>query len=1383
MKRSKQIDYITDKLGELRSKVEIKAALNLTDINIYAEDFYCRLFNIVYGYELVNTNFQETNSASIDLGDSKNRIAIQITSTKTPKKTKDTVEKFIEKELYKEYDRLIIFNIVKKSRHKEKKYGDNNHYIDTNKDIWDYKDLTKKINSLDDKKLNIVYEYFLEQFDRIHIVTRRVPSDYKMRIKRFRDSYLDNSPKNVFFGGRKAEIDLLNNWLIDDNSPKNFLITSPAGRGKTALLLHWLESISLDRPICFMPISLRYETNKPKIFFESLAAQLAGVLQVKLVASEYDPIEYYKEKIAEFLEQLEKSKEKVLIVIDGLDEAAGWEVSENLFSNNLNGNLKIIVSARILSDKDSSNWLEQLGWKDKHVQTMEVPLLNLNGVRELLVNIENQLFDKSVIECYVIQLFRLTNGEPLLLSLYITDLLSSAQKGKLIPHESLTTVAPGFEAYFKKWIGDQKKYNDHIPFDDDITTLLAIFSCAIAPMFVTDLEDLISIICDKPFYLEGDKLAPIQRFLIGDGVSSGYSFSHPLFGMFLRDDYFKNNTRIEKTKNSILRWGNQIISKLDSEEMNPKDVPNYLLQFYSQHLNDSNEKLNQFEKLICNGWRKAHLESESRHLGFFLELERVISKATKEYSLKNITEGDYYAILGRCSILSSSINGMGRNTPPKLRFYAIKHNLVTVGQSLKQIDTLPNSNKAQPLIEIAKYLNEEQILLAIDMIGLTPNLKNKKEHYASFLKQLKTEQYKNFKSKIDGIITELNKYNEEPCLATSLSSLIGINETYLVSTLEDLDSYDKSIKRELETIEATSNTLNTGFELTNFSHEFEEEKDFRSRMYLIKRLIANSSVLPPVELVNLLSLHANLVLRVTSKLNNPDAYFQDEARAEIFLSSFIKLAIEEGITTFSTHFNEYLIQTSLRVVHLHESRVIIDLYKIVKNNLVEIGASEEVENNILNAINKSPSGNNRTYAISTFLEFIHHEGVCKKAVNCALKASELIEDEYSQVSFLTSIANITRDLDLKNNTLEDAFNLCCSMPLSEQKLMALITIIKVKGSCLREKYIKEIKRILKLSFSGETKIQYYRQLCELANEEIDEETYSDILRSVSEALKNFGRVSQLRFNSIKKYLKPTDQLIFFNLASEFKKSDLEYKIELLKDFYFEGREKYIKIYTLEIEAKVDSFQKCRLLSLLGQMTNNDNLHLKALDIAHNLKEPKDILQAYLYISNFISKDYQSLIFEKSVNLLNEFKIEKEYKKSLLLVLRLNGATYEFINKTIDDNAYSESYEFKIRVLEIISANIKKLTFRDNLLIEKLINIASEVVDTEKKSSIFSNLLPTLNQQSKSKVFIMLYAQPKGTREEALRFITNHLDYIYELGGDKALLNLKATLKEASSWWP
>lgn len=168
MNRQVYISKITDHLAWLSRKVEINAANNLTDINVIAEDFFKELLSLALGYDLENINEINPNAAAIDLGDMKNGIAIQVTSTSTLKKTRTTVEKFIEKELYKDYSRLIIFNLVSTTQHKDEFVGDPKKYqINTKKDMWDnsefirmimHKDLTvlEKIVNFLEKELNIV---------------------------------------------------------------------------------------------------------------------------------------------------------------------------------------------------------------------------------------------------------------------------------------------------------------------------------------------------------------------------------------------------------------------------------------------------------------------------------------------------------------------------------------------------------------------------------------------------------------------------------------------------------------------------------------------------------------------------------------------------------------------------------------------------------------------------------------------------------------------------------------------------------------------------------------------------------------------------------------------------------------------------------------------------------------------------------------------------------------------------------------------------------------------------------------------------------------------------------------------------------------------------
>lgn len=158
--KQNDINAIIEKLSFLKNKVELSNPLNLTDVNIIAENFYRDLLNLIFGYELSNINIVTQNAASIDLGDLKNNVAIQVTSTSALKKTKETVTKFIEKKLCNQYKRLIIFNIVNKATHKEKAIGDPNIFeLNTQKDIWDISDLIKEINDLDTARVKEIRKF------------------------------------------------------------------------------------------------------------------------------------------------------------------------------------------------------------------------------------------------------------------------------------------------------------------------------------------------------------------------------------------------------------------------------------------------------------------------------------------------------------------------------------------------------------------------------------------------------------------------------------------------------------------------------------------------------------------------------------------------------------------------------------------------------------------------------------------------------------------------------------------------------------------------------------------------------------------------------------------------------------------------------------------------------------------------------------------------------------------------------------------------------------------------------------------------------------------------------------------------------------------------
>ncbi|NWF37983.1 SMEK domain-containing protein [Mariprofundus sp. NF] len=164
MNRHEYIQQIIKSLTWLSTEVSVSNSMNFTDINVHSENFYRDLLNLAFDYELVNINILDQNAAAIDLGDEKNSIAIQITSTSGLVKTTHTVTKFIDKKLYQKYGRLIILNIGEKVDHRASKVGDASAYeLDTKSDIWGIKELSAKINNLPTPRLKQVCDFLNEE--------------------------------------------------------------------------------------------------------------------------------------------------------------------------------------------------------------------------------------------------------------------------------------------------------------------------------------------------------------------------------------------------------------------------------------------------------------------------------------------------------------------------------------------------------------------------------------------------------------------------------------------------------------------------------------------------------------------------------------------------------------------------------------------------------------------------------------------------------------------------------------------------------------------------------------------------------------------------------------------------------------------------------------------------------------------------------------------------------------------------------------------------------------------------------------------------------------------------------------------------------------------
>lgn len=162
MNLQKAQDRINELMSIFVSQVKGATAMGRTDINRVSETVLIPLFSSIFGFKkLRNLNFTESpNFPGIDLADDNARVAFQITSTSTSEKVKNTLQTFVEYQLYKRYDRLIIYILTEK----QKSYAADTLKQTTNdtfsfqpeRDILDYRDLLKTIAPFQLDKARII---------------------------------------------------------------------------------------------------------------------------------------------------------------------------------------------------------------------------------------------------------------------------------------------------------------------------------------------------------------------------------------------------------------------------------------------------------------------------------------------------------------------------------------------------------------------------------------------------------------------------------------------------------------------------------------------------------------------------------------------------------------------------------------------------------------------------------------------------------------------------------------------------------------------------------------------------------------------------------------------------------------------------------------------------------------------------------------------------------------------------------------------------------------------------------------------------------------------------------------------------------------------------
>lgn len=167
LEEEKKIKFINEKLAQLKEYIKFNTKINLNDICIISENFFCKLLNAIFNYKLINANTLENNFKAIDLIDKENKIVIQVTADNSADKIQKTIDKFQGK-----FDNSYILKFIiisDKKRYNKAFTIDSNYNFNKKTDIIFVEDFIQlSMKNLDDVYNIIETEFYNENLERTY---------------------------------------------------------------------------------------------------------------------------------------------------------------------------------------------------------------------------------------------------------------------------------------------------------------------------------------------------------------------------------------------------------------------------------------------------------------------------------------------------------------------------------------------------------------------------------------------------------------------------------------------------------------------------------------------------------------------------------------------------------------------------------------------------------------------------------------------------------------------------------------------------------------------------------------------------------------------------------------------------------------------------------------------------------------------------------------------------------------------------------------------------------------------------------------------------------------------------------------------------------------
>jgi hypothetical protein len=616
-----------------------------------------------------------------------------------------------------------------------------------------------------------------------------LPNDPLSGLEQFLIEYIGSPLIPAIFGGRTEEISILNNWLIDDNSKPYMLLIESAGSGKSALVAQWAFKIATQKKadVVLVPISIRFGTAQKGSCF-SLFGQRLRYLRGKQSIFPQDPSFWIGEISISIREDRLSSMPPLLIILDGIDEATDWRIDKDIRLPPFIGKrVKILISGRSLADCSMEDWQQRLAVKGIS-EFLSLTKLNTSDIRTILELKTSKNIPLLDLNSLSNQLFRLSNGDPLLLRFYIDAIVGTSTDKSFLNSSDLNSINPGLTNFFKRWWSDHLRLwgSDAVLREKNTLAVISILACALGPLSIDDILWLGSIYKLNKLDLQDFIIPILGRFIVGNS-KVGYTFCHPKLNYFFRDDILSISER--KTWESMfLQYGEYTITAIKRGKMDAKCISPYIVRYYGAHLVQSNSKINLFTDLVTKDWLNAWKFIDYHYFGFLSDVEKVVN-ATREsnkYLIRTNNSAKNIINEIKCALCFASVNSISSNIPEELLLLLVKNGLWNIEQAIGYIERVRRIYlKANMYSSVSFYMNDSMRIHALKslLLGFEVSALNYKHGegksgisesihaIATIIDQLPVEQKIEI---VDYYISQISKYESDLYDDYNYWNLIGL---------------------------------------------------------------------------------------------------------------------------------------------------------------------------------------------------------------------------------------------------------------------------------------------------------------------------------------------------------------------------------------------------------------------------------------------------------------------------------------------------------------------------------------------------------------------------------------------------------------------------------